>query len=229
MNKFIRILSFFISLLIGVTPTWAILLDFEDGCGTRPAPAGCIAIISTPGFSSDVQFTPSSQGTNIVSLLGAPAPPFSPSRSAQWDPTQTLPKDPFQANFTIPNVNMVSVVLGDNGLDSDQLFLQAFNRRGRLISEDMRALPANFRGGFILSVKAPNIARVEFGRMIEQPDEGNSVLFDNFSYSTKPTPTGAPIPEPSTLLLISTGMLGLFAWKRRQAYTSRSNDESSDN
>ena len=222
-NVIIHILSFLTVLVLGVTPSWAILLDFEDGCGTRPAPAGCIAIVSNPGFSPDVQFAQSSRGTNIVSLLGAPAPPFSPPRSAQWDPTQTLPKDPFRANFTVSNVNMVSVVLGDNGIDSDQLFLKAFDQRGRLIGKDMQTLPQNIRGGLTLSVKVPNIAHVEFGRVIEQPGDGNSVLFDNFSFSAKSTPTGAPIPEPSTLLLIGTGMLILFVWKRRQIKTSCKN------
>ena len=217
-------LSLLVVCLVVVSPTWATLLDFESGCGTRPAPTGCIAIVSSPGFSADVQFAPSSQGTNIVSQLGAPAPPFSPPRSAQWDPTQPLPDDPFRADFLIPNVHTVSVVLGDNGIDFDQLFLKAFNRGGTLLDHDTQALPANVRGGFMLSVTAQDISHVEFGRVIEQPGDGNSVLFDNFLFTTKPPPANAPLPEPSTLLLIGTGMLGLFIWKGRKLSPARKND-----
>lgn len=208
----IHILSGLIFSLIGVTSTWAVSLDFESGCGSRPAPAGCKDIISRPGFSNEVIFSQSSSGTNIVSQVGTPALPFTPSRSARWDTDQPLPDDPFRADFTISGVNMVSVVLGDNGQDSDELFINAFDKVGNHIGSDSRTLLANIRGGFALSVSTSEIAAVEFGRRIEQEGEGNSILFDNFTYTTM----NATIPEPSTLLMIGTGLLGISFWRNRQ-------------
>ena len=199
--------------LFGLTTVWAISFDFESGCGSSPAPAGCVEIVSTPAFSTNVAFGKSLNGINIVSLLGAPGPPFSPSRSARWDPTApTTPDDPYRADFLISGVNFVSVVLGDNGGDIDQLFLNAFKTDGTFIGGDSKTLPANAFGGFVLSVSAPNIAYVEFGRNIGQAGEGNSVLFDNFTYQTSNT----PIPEPSTALMIASGLLGLTIWRIRQ-------------
>ena len=42
-----------------------------------------------------------------------------------------------------------------------------------------------------------------------------SEAFDSSSWALTPI-TSEPIPEPSTLLLFGTGMLGLFAWARRK-------------
>lgn len=184
--------------LVNFTTAWAVTFNFETP-----------GIVSTPAFSTEVQFGQSSGGVNIVSQLGAPGPPFSPSRSARWDPmVQTTPDDPFRADFLIPGVNMVSVVMGDNGGDADPLFLNAFNAGGTLLDSASQTLAAGVFGGLILSVSASNIAYVEFGRTIGQTGEGNSVLFDNFSFETMTAST--PIPEPSTALLIGTGLFGLI-------------------
>ena len=203
MRKLLMITFVLITIfLLNLTTALAVTLDFEsDG------------IVSTPAFSTDVQFGQSSSGVNIVSQVGAPGPPFSPSRSARWDPSvQPTPDDPYRADFSVTGVTFVSVVIGDNAGDTDPIFLNAFKIDGTLLGSDSQTLPNTLFGGKILSVSAPDIAYVEFGRTIGQVGEGNSVQFDNFTYQTGTT----PIPEPSTALLIGTGLLGLTFWRIRQ-------------
>mgnify|MGYP000507116822 CR=1 FL=1 len=211
-------------LFFSVTITWATSLDFESGCGLNPAPAGCQEILSRSGGSPDVTFSQSSGGVNIVAQLGAPAPPFSPARSATWDPSQRLPDDPFRADFLVPGINSVSVVLGDNGGDADNLFLKGFDDNDNLLGSSVKQLSAGTPGGFLLSVSAPQIAYVEFGRTIERIGEGNSVQFDNFTYETSDEmPT--PVPEPTSAMLLGTGLICATAWHIQRRNKTKASQE----
>ena len=163
--------------------------------------------ISVPGFFPDVEF---SNGTGKVLVgFGVPsAPPFSLVHSAKCDPF--CASDPFRADFS-PKVNFVSVLLGDNGGDIDNLFLKAFVLSSPApLDTDMAISPSGSFDGFELSVSAPQIDYVLFGSTGDAP---NSIVFDNFTYST----THGSVPEPSTVLLFGTGLASLAAWRYKKS------------
>ena len=154
----------------------------------------------------DVVFTKG--GSTIENAFGDPGGAFSGPRNAKSDPFSTT--SPFRADFLISGVNFVSVVLGDNGGDQDNLFLQAYNSSGVLLDSDQKELGEGIFSGFTLAVES-NKSEIRYVLFGSQGD--NSVAFDDFTYSTG----HGSVPEPSTVLLFGTGLASLAAWRYKKS------------
>ena len=191
-----------------VSPVWAMsnVINFDDNVAPLAAPF-------TISDFGDVVFTKG--GSTIVNAFGDPGGAFSGPRNAKSDPFSTA--SPFRGDFNISGVNFVSVVLGDNGGDQDNLFLEAYGSSGLLLNTDQKVLGANTGSGFTLAVESNNsdISYVLFG---SQGD--NSVAFDDFTYSKDSTDHN-PLPEPSSILLLGTGLAGLAAWRYKKSVLNK--------
>jgi hypothetical protein len=86
----------------------------------------------------------------------------------------------------------VSVDLGDEGIDSELLFLEIFDASGTSLDYFELPNPDTFSGMKTLSLSAPNIAYAVFGA--EDAGGESSVYADNFEFT--------PIPSPGAILLV---------------------------
>ena len=111
------------------------------------------------------------------------------------------------------SVNFVSVTLGDKGVGDERveyrkLFLEAYNSSGIKLDD---YIISNYTSeiGYTLTINEPNIAWVKF----YGNGSGNStVCWDNFSFGNQ-----VPIPEPSSMILGTMGLLGLLGARRKKA------------
>ncbi len=137
---------------------------------------------------------------------------FSPGNG--FDGSQTvLQDDPrtgvIRSDFSILGVSFVSLIMGDFNVDSETIFLNAFDSGNNLIDSDSLFLPSSFTGGELISVMGSNIAYVEFGSTGTFP---NSVYFDDFTYFAD----DRVIPEPTTFVVWSLlGAMGLCGVRRK--------------
>lgn len=169
--------------------------------------SGLTATITRPGSGFDIN---NIGGSVDTAAFGARSlDPFSASTSN----TQ------FIANFS-QSLSSVSLDFGDFGGDADTLLLQAFsgaNGTGTLLgSANASLVGVGSTFTFLtLSVTAPGINSIRFiGGSATFP---NSVYYDNLSatFGTQPN----PVPEPTTLLLLGTGIAGVAAKLRQRRNT----------
>lgn len=98
-----------------------------------------------------------------------------------------------------------SLEAGDFGGDDDSpLTITAYDIGGNLVASDSASWSSNPPFS-LLSVSAPGIRRVVFQ---SGGTFANSIFIDNLTFA---------IPEPSTALLLMTGLLGLAVRQRRRA------------
>jgi hypothetical protein len=178
----------------------AVTIDFES---FTPG-----AVVSGPGVFADLVF--SYDGTGYLGVRGEnPGPLFGGSKCVIGEPYMDSTR--YRADFLIGGVEAVSVVMGDYGMDQDNLFLSAYNSSNALVDADAFVLPAGVGGGATLSVVGSNIAYVLYGSTNTSGYENAmSVYFDNFSYrSCDPN-----IPEPMSVMLGIMGLGSIVGFRR---------------
>jgi hypothetical protein len=134
---------------------------------------------------------------------------FGTGNFIQTDPFDN--SNPYRADFSVSGVSSVSVDVGDNNQDPDDLFLRAYDAFDTLLSSFAISITSSFVGFETLTVTGTDIAYVVFGGAGQ--GGRNNVYADNFSYQTV-----SPIPLPAALPLLATafGGLGFLARRRRR-------------
>ena len=125
---------------------------------------------------------------------------------------QTVPFDninPFRADFSVAGVSTVSVDIGDNNGDADDLYLFAFDAADNALAFDSVSILDTYIGFKTLTVSAADISYVLFGG--HGLNDNNNLYADNFTYDT------ALVPLPAGGILLLTALLGLGAAKRRKS------------
>jgi hypothetical protein len=180
-------------------------------------------LYSLPGYSNFNDLFPDSDGVTFSNEAGFVVRGFSINQPS----TDLLPEFsgnvvynglPGQdsipgtvATFSVP-INYVSVTLGDYNGDAEILYLAAY-RGSTQIGFDNFENPASSFADHTLIVSATGIEYVIFGSRGSFP---NTVYWDNFVFEQRGGDNGAAVPEPSTMLLLGTGLLGLVGIGRRK-------------
>lgn len=199
MKKSLIVIALALTFLFGITSgSQAVTIGFEElTLGSSHASL----------VYADVTFTNNMGSLNVASSPGAPL-----SGNVILGPNTHTTGEWYVATFGISSVNNVSVDLGDWDADYDTLKLYAFDSFNNLIGVDSDLNPYSTYGGLTLSVTTlTNIAYVWFnetGNNDFATGYPGSIYFDNFTYNT--------VPEPSTLLLLGSGLIGLAAFGRKR-------------
>ena len=171
-----------------VASAQAVVIDFET------FPAGPFASFSQSG----VTFRAVGGGGQIITTVG-------PNGTLGLLDTN-IPRKELQADFAA-HASSVTVDLGDFDSDDDTLFLEIFNSSDTSLGFTSQLIDANFTGMKTLSLSAPDIAYAQFGGRSPALN-GSSIFADNFTFNA--------VPEPSTIILASAGLLSLIAVRKRR-------------
>lgn len=184
------------AILIGAAPASAVMIDFngETANGDASLTISGVTFTAPGGGLYATAFGNTPNGTR--GLVG-------------WDGGSAFL--PIRATIA-GGATSVSIDLGDNNADPDDLFLRAYDASNTLIASDLDFIDAPFVGMVTLSVSAANIAYVEYGGVGVQ---GSSVYTDNFTFD------GAVVPEPASWALMIAGFglagMGLRSQRRTAA------------
>ena len=151
----------------------------------------------------------------VVTASAVPGGPLTGNRDIIGDPSSQ--PNPYVGQFLgamAGNVNFVSIALGDFGADVDNIFLRAYNSLNVLIGTATDSLPSSLIGGKTLSLNVAGIDHIEFGSTGDFP---NSVYADNLTFEWEALPNANPVPEPTSMLLLGSGLAGIIVWRRKVA------------
>ena len=171
--------------------------------------AAAVALLAAPATATTLTFdTPDDCTTEAVTILAAGTDPCFvyaiPSGSANGTPllqAAGVGTSFWTASFDRP-ASAVSVELGDNGSDADELFLSGF-KGGTLVEQVLAVLPAGVTGLTTLSLVGAGFDAIRFGATDRLGTGG--IQADNLSFAV------APIPLPATawMMLAALGAAGL--------------------
>ena len=176
-------------LIIAVNPALAnITIDFED---FPPGPFSAYTesgvAFTAVGGSEDIYSNTAPNGTKGIIDFTSPT------------------QKELRADITV-GATFVSVDLGDDGGDKDNLFLEIFNSSGTKLDDTSDTLESGVSDMKTLSLTSDKrIAYAVFGA--RNSIGGSSVHADNFEFTL--------IPAPGAILLGSIGA-GLVGWLRRR-------------
>ncbi len=115
------------------------------------------------------------------------------------------------ANYATFAVNVYDILLGvgDYNADVDNTYMEAYDASDNLLASDYYQNPGPTFGGDYLSVSsATAIAYVKFWDARPYP---GAVYWDNLTYETS-----SAVPEPASMLMLCTGLIGLLAGSRKK-------------
>jgi hypothetical protein len=117
--------------------------------------------------------------------------------------------------------DFASFTLGDGGGDADSFSIHAFGLDDQLVSSFIRPVDPADVGRFPVEVAAVGIHRLEIQRLVGQGTQFGYSL-DDLSFNPVQS-AGVPLslPEPSTWMMLLSGLAGCLALKRQAGRRTR--------
>lgn len=219
--------SIFSSLMLGfllafsVGQASAILIDFNSEL--PGAPTGPDVILTTQLAGLGVTFsTTDTRGVIWHGPTGTGSYPYSISAGGVCGSNVDCGMLPIRVdiNSAITGAfSSVSITGFDGGLDIDTMVMKAFNSSNQLIGSP-QVLAYNFQDpGSQLTVSGTGIAYVTFevtSAVLSPPvSYQHGLFFDNLCIGSCEGKPPVGVPEPSVMMLLGLGLVGLAAFRRR--------------
>jgi hypothetical protein len=200
-------------LMGGIGQAEAVTINFND------APVGNLtSFYASQGVTFSNAQVFDATGLCGISVCGAWTPPqalAAPGPIAGGSPTfNPFPLSPIVATFSSA-VDFVSIFAADVALDGASLVAYDAGVGGNVGGSQTIVSPVEIAQ--TLAVAGSSIFRIE----MFQPNENSQLPFgdgmdwDNLTFNVQDTNPN-PVPEPSTMFLLRSGLAGIFGWQLRK-------------